>query len=182
MLLIDESGSMCGDRTQCARVAAIGLAEVFGNLNIPISIIGFTADESRHSAVHYHYLHWKNTQKERLKLLGLTARKNNFDGYSIRYASQLLAKRPEKNKLMIVISDGQPACHYYPSMLTGVTDTSQAIREASKKVDIIGVAIDNSDTEILYGMYKNHFVHIANVRELFSQLSGVIKNKIKKWE
>ena len=182
LLLVDESGSMCGQREQCARQCAIGLAEVFGNLNIPTSVIGFTGDISGYQAVHNHYLHWQNKKSERTSLLNISAKVENFDGYSIRYATELLSKRKEEHKLLVVISDGVPACSvYYRGGVDGVKDTAYAIREARKKVDILGVAIGNSDTEKLFSMWQSNFFHISNTNELFEKLSGKIAEIIKKW-
>lgn len=181
MLLIDESGSMSGNKERCAKSAAIGLAEVFGNLNIPISVIGFTADVQEASVVHFHYLHWLNTVSERVKLLNISSYATNFDGYSIRYATKLLLKRPETHKILIVLSDGTPSSRYYRHGPNGVKDTSNAIKEATKKVDVIGVAVGNKDTEVLYAMYKNDFLHVGKIDDLYNQLAQKIKNKIKGW-
>jgi len=181
MLLVDESGSMYGHSSYCARLAAIGLAEVFGNLKIPMSVIGYTADMDGFSAVHYHYMHWLNNPSERLKLLNINARDNNFDGYSIRYATKQFRKRKEQHKLLIVISDGSPSCRYYRNHSTGIADTKKAIEEATKKLDVIGVAIDNADTDILFSMYKKDFLHVSEVDALFNKLATTIKEKVKNW-
>lgn len=182
MLLIDESGSMGGSKEYCARQAAIGLAETFGALKIPTAIMGFTADIGGYDVVQYHYLHWKNTLSDRYKLMQIKARANNFDGYSIRYATKLLAKRKEQHKLFIILSDGQPACRYYYGATGGIKDTTKAIQEAAKVADVIGVGIGLYDDSVLYSMYKEHFVSIKDVTQLYHQLSGVIKKKIKGWE
>lgn len=182
MLLIDESGSMGGSKEYCARQAAIGLAETFGALKIPTAIMGFTADTGGYDVVQYHYLHWKNTLSDRYKLMQIKARANNFDGYSIRYATKMLAKRKEQHKLFIILSDGQPACRYYYGATSGVKDTTKAIQEAAKVADVIGVGIGLYDDSVLYSMYKEHFVSIKDVTQLYHQLSGVIKKKIKGWE
>lgn len=176
-LLIDESGSMHGSKANCARNAAIGLAETFSTLNVPTCVIGFTTANS--GVAHYHYLHWKNTAAERLKLLNISGRACNFDGYSIRYASKLTEKRPEEHKLMIVISDGLPS--FCRGKSDAVADAAQAIREVGKKMDIIGVAVGNTDTEKLYALWKNNFLHISNTKQLYDQLGKKIKEKIKRW-
>lgn len=178
-LVVDISGSMCGRKISVAREAAIGLCEVFAKLKIPTKVMAFTADTNRVDVVHYHYLNWNNTRAERVKLLQLEAQCNNFDGYSIRYAGREITRRPEEHKLMIIISDGEPACHYYRGD-SGITDTTNAIREASKNATVIGVAID-ADAEVLYKMYGKHFIYIKKIDELFAQLGQQIRKEIASW-
>lgn len=181
MLCIDESGSMRGSKAKCARQAAIGLSEVFAKLNIPLAVMGFTADEGANVS-HYHYLNWHTSPAERMRLLGISARSNNFDGYSIRYAAELLKRRKEKNKLLIIISDGQPACLYYRSAGSGIADTQNAIKNASKDVDIIGVGVDTYDTAVLHAMYQRYFVEVRQASQIFYKLGAVIKDRIRKWD
>ena len=143
--------------------------------------MGFTADTQGFDVVHSHYVTWKNNYTERLKLLNISARANNCDGYSIRYAAKVLKKYNAKNRLLIVLSDGQPAAHGY-SGKDGVIDTKNAIREAKKNVSVLGVAIGNNDTETIHCMYENDFLHVGNVQDLFFGLSKKIKHIIKHWE
>lgn len=180
MLIIDESGSMSGNRKyMSARESAIALAEVFASLNIPIYIMGFTADTQGHDVVHNHYITWKNTKSDRLKLLNISARCNNCDGYSIRYGTQILKKSKAKYKLMLILSDGQPAAYSYNN---GIADTKMAIKEAKKIASVLGVAIGNNDTNTIHYMYENDFLHISNVNELFFGLARKIKTLIRNWD
>ena len=183
-ILVDESGSMSANQKyNSAKECCIALAEIFGNLNIPIYVIGFTADTRcngrNYDIVHNHYVTWKNARNERLKLLNISARANNCDGYSIRYATEVLKKHKAKNKLLIVISDGQPAAYSYSD---GVADTKLAIKEAKRNVSVLGVAVGNNDTETIHYMYENDFLHISNASDLFSGLAHKVKNIIKGWD
>jgi nitric oxide reductase activation protein len=180
-LLIDESGSMSGSKAEHAKQAAIALAEVMGNLKIPVYVIGFTADTSGYDAVHNHYITWKNTKADRFKLLNITARANNFDGYSIRYGGEILKKKNSKHKLMIVISDGSPACRAYWGT-DGIADNKDAIRDVRKEASVLGVAIGNSDTEELHYMYGKDFIHIRNMDDLFAGIASKMASIIKSWE
>lgn len=172
----DESGSMGGSKIKAERETIIVLAELFANLNIPFYAMGFTADCEGYDAVHNHYIKWKNTAKERAKLININSRSCNFDGYSVRFAGELLKKRKEEHRLLIVLSDGQPNCDKYGYGSAGIADTKNAIREVRKYADVLGVAIGNSDTELLHGMYGKDFIHIGNVEEL----SVKLPNKIAK--
>ena len=178
-ILVDESGSMSHrNKDLAARYCCIALSEVFANLNIPVYIIGFTADTQRHDIVHNHYITWKNTHNERLKLLNITARANNCDGYSIRYATEVIKKNKSENKLLIVLSDGQPAASGY---YDGVHDTKQAIKDAKKQTSVLGVAIGNSDTETIHYMYEKDFLNVSTVDDLFAGLSRQLQKLMKNW-
>lgn len=179
-LLVDESGSMCSNhKATSARECCIALSEVFANLKIPVYVIGFTADTQGYDIVHNHYITWNNTKKDRTKLLNITARANNCDGYSIRYATEVLKKnKTAEHKLLIVLSDGQPAARNY---YDGVADTKQAIKEAKKYASVLGVAIGNNDTNTIHSMYEKDFLHVSKVEDLTVQLAQVLKRIVKKW-
>lgn len=179
IMLVDESGSMDDDdKYKTARKTAILLAEVFDRLHIPIKVIGFT--ESCRTVTHYHYLSWKNTPQERCKLLNISARMANFDGYSIRYGSELLNKRPEKHKLMIVVSDGCPAASYYASN-DGIEDTRNAVHYASKTAKVLGILVGSSSPQKHQYMYGVNFLHITNVEALPALLAQRVKRIVKRW-
>lgn len=181
MLAIDESGSMDGSRIERAKEAAINLAEIFGKLGIPTYIMGFTADTLRVDVVHHHYVDWTNLKAERYALTSIHADSNNFDGYSIRYASKLLGLRPEIHKVLIVISDGQPACHAYSYGDSGYRDTKDAIREARSDGQVVlGVAI-GADIDVLQKMYGNDFIFITTGEDLFTGIMKKFTDMVKKW-
>lgn len=182
-ILVDESGSMQSDsKSTCAMQCVVGLAEAFSRLRIPLKVIGYTADIGGYDAVHYHYMHWLNTPAERANLLSITHRCDNFDGYSIRYGTEMLLKRKERHKIMIIISDGHPAALYYRSRAAGIEDTIDAIKQARKKVDVIGVGVGSANTAVWEAMYGSDFVHVKNANDLFKRIGYEIQKKMKKWE
>ena len=91
--------------------------------------------------------------------------------------TKLLKKRKEQHKLLIVLSDGQPAARDYRD---GIADTKAAIRDARNHAHVLGVAIGNSDTETINNMYERNFLHISNVSDLFYGLSKELKNIFKR--
>ena len=180
MIAIDESGSMYGSRIERAKEAAINLAEIFGRLGISTYILGYTADTSGADVVHHHYTTWENKREDRWKLTSIAALANNFDGYSIRYASNILKLRPETHKLMIVISDGQPACNAY-NYEAGYSDTKDAIREARGNDQVVlGVAI-GSDEDVLQKMYGRDFIFLETGDDLFGGIMKKFTEMVKKW-
>lgn len=108
-LLVDESGSMCsGDRCTYARAAAIILHDFCDSLDIPIMVYGHSTD-GRGVAL-YSYAEFDGFDSDdRYWLMDIGARSNNRDGAALRFVAERLSKRPEAVKLLILVSDGQPA-------------------------------------------------------------------------
>lgn len=181
-ILVDESGSMrSGDNWQCAMMCCIGLTEVLAKLHIPTKVIGFTADHDHgYDVTHHHYMHWLNTREERMNLTNISAHSNNFDGYSIRYATEMIKRRKEQHKILIIISDGAPACNYYYKK-NGIIDTTDAVKQAAKKVDVIGVGIGGRDTTVWRTMYGSAFIHVKNAKDLLTNIGKEIQNIMRRW-
>ena len=176
-LCIDQSGSMHSEhRMDHARKTAIVLAEALTKLKIPYYVMGFTADIGA-SAVHNHFVDWKNRKIDRESLVGMQAGGNNFDGYSIRYCAELLKTRRENNKILFVISDGEPACNSYRSFHAGISDTTTAIKDARKSSTVFGIAIGTGcNQSTLQGMYGADFIAVSDS----SLLTNVFAKKLAK--
>lgn len=81
----------------------------------------------------------------------------NMDGYSIRIAAMDLAKRPEKNKIMIVLSDGLPSA--YRDEKEAIADVHSAVKWA-RSHGIIVIAImfgEDSYLKTCYPDYKKMY-------------------------
>ncbi|WP_027432043.1 cobaltochelatase CobT-related protein [Lachnospira multipara] len=174
LLLVDHSGSMGGHKIEIARTTSIILAESLSRLNIDFSIIGFAADKLGYNAVHFHYCNRKeNSLSQRSSLLSMEPGGNNFDGYSIRYATEYLKNSPSnKKKLLFIISDGKPHARAYSRAgLNGIEDTTLAIKDAKKSVSLFGIGIGNCDPEVLLKMYGKDFIHVKDIALLPNELS-----------
>lgn len=178
---VDESGSMWGDRIEQAKFACIVIAEACARAGIPLYIMGFTADIGGYDAYHLHYIRWKNSKAERWSLMNISARDNNFDGYSLRYASKMLKQRNEERKLLIVISDGQPAANAYRSYSTvGISDTFEAVRQAtSDGITVHGIAIGGRDDEVLKKIYGINFTQNEDLKLLIKDFGNSILKQLR---
>ena len=127
-LLIDESGSMCageGSPAHHAKLAAIALAEALDALGVPFEVIGFknlfhsdcaTSPESRRL-----YTRWLPFQfdvfkgwdekytRTKARLVHVRGDGENVDGEAVLTTAKRLAARPEQRKILVVLSDGDPA-------------------------------------------------------------------------
>lgn len=182
MLLVDESGSMGGRRITNARLAAIMLAEAMAEAGIPCSVVGHSGDDRYNYSVELeHYTTFKNASADRASLAMIEARCQNRDGPAIRWASSILKKRPERNKLMIVISDGQPAANRYYGE-EAIFDTKAAIRDAKRLHNIVGVILEaGSSTDILKTMYGNDYVECTSSKNLKESIAKIITSQCKNW-
>ena len=145
-LLIDVSGSMGsstknGTRYSDALFSASIIEEALRDL-VPFNIILFTTRGD--SVVHYNIKGFKGSKFNHCQSFFNEhpyAFNANNDAVSIAIASEKLSKRSEQEKLLFVISDGQPA-HYGLSGGKGIVLTKQSVDEARKKgVKVIGIAI-----------------------------------------
>ena len=108
----------------------------------------------------------------------------NRDGLAIRAMTEKLYKRPESNKLLMVLSDGAP-CHggteYVGTM--ALEDTCKEIREHRKRgsIDILGLYVGDSVTTLQREkqMFGNDFVHIKKATSFAPQVIRLLKEKIK---
>ena len=50
---------------------------------------------------------------DKYRLMDISARGSNRDGAALRFVAEKLSKRPESVKLLILVSDGQPAADGY---------------------------------------------------------------------
>ena len=175
-LLVDMSGSMRGTKIDVAKRTAIVLAESFASLKIPCYIMGFTADEDWNAGTvnQYHFVSWKNTPAERASLSGIAHKWDNDDGYSIRYAAQVLKRKPAEHKILFVISDGSPACMRYDHV-NGIEDTTHAILEAKKIAEVFGIGIGSGVYPELKEMYGGNYLMVRNVQDLTENFSRQMK-------
>lgn len=51
--------------------------------------------------------------KDQYRLMDMSSRSGNRDGAAIRFVAERLLQRPEADKLLFIISDGQPAAEGY---------------------------------------------------------------------
>lgn len=64
------------------------------------------------------------------EIVQLEPQEDNRDGFAIRHMTKRLQRRTEKQKFLIVFSDGEPAAFGYEQ--NGIVDTHEAVLEARK--------------------------------------------------
>lgn len=182
VLCVDLSGSMGGYKVREAKRTSVIFAEALTALKIPYYIMGFSADTGA-DAVHQHYVTWTDKKSERETLAVMKASGNNFDGYSIRYAARLLKDKAASNKLLFVISDGQPVCSRYGyfNAACGIADTVNAIKDSRKVATTFGIAIGRGcKPETLQSMYGKDFICVEEASNLANTLGKKLQKLLAK--
>ena len=191
-LLIDNSGSMFGKKVEVAMVAAYALAQTLERVGIPCEMLGFTTggyaysgntmseadqkvrynrtcslimpiyksfDERVNSIVKQRIAHMAYNQP------GMNA---NVDGECLEYAAMRLMKRREPRKVLMVLSDGQPAGAH------NATDHLKTVVEDLTKsgLDMVGIGIMD---ESVKHYYPKHMVLRA-----VEDLPSIVMNELKR--
>lgn len=106
-VLVDQSGSMSGERIRMARLMAMVVYDFCRSMNIPITIYGHSCRKYHVSL--YSYAEFDSIDgNDKYRLLHMYPEATNRDGCAVRYVANKLVDRTEKTKLFIIVSDGQP--------------------------------------------------------------------------
>lgn len=177
-LLVDESGSMSwGDRITHAKKTAIVLYDFCQSLQVPITIYGHSTGGS--GVELYSYAEFDSIDtSDRYRLMDMSARGGNRDGAALRFVAEHLAKRPEKQKLLIIISDGQPAdTGYYGT--EAEADLRGIKKEYSKKGIKLFAAAIGDDKENIKRIYQDGFLDITKLEDLPKNMTLLVKQYLK---
>lgn len=176
-ILNDESGSMGShDRVTYARSASIILHDFCKGLDIPVAIYGHTewVDVELYAYAEFDSI----DNKDHYRLMDMSARGGNRDGAALRYVAERLMTRPEAIKLLIIISDGQPAGENYCG-----TEAEADLRGIKKEYSAKGIqlfaAAIGSDKQNIQRIYGNGFLDITNLEKLPTNLGKLIIQQVK---
>ena len=177
-LRIDESASMSAfGRLEAAKQAAVALYEFCTGCGIPIMVYGDTADRSKLEQMSvYAYVDFESKDAdEKYALMNIQARSNNRDGMALRIISDRLLNAPQKSKLIISISDGQPKAMPDYSGEKAAHDMKDTLQEFRRKgIQFLAAAIgqDKEAIQELYG--AENTLDITDLKQLPARLVQVI--------
>ncbi|WP_395857629.1 vWA domain-containing protein [Anoxybacillus ayderensis] len=109
----------------------------------------------------------------------LEPQEDNRDGLAIRLMTEELQKRNEKQKFLLVFSDGEPAAFGYDQ--NGIVDTHEAVIEARKLgIEVVNVFLANgmiteSQQKTIENIYGHYHVIVPNVEQLPTFLAPLLK-------
>lgn len=177
-LLLDESGSMCAcDRCTYARASAIILYDFCQSLGIPVMVYGHSTGCS--TVELYSYAEFESfDQDDKYRMMDIGARGSNRDGAALRYVAERLSRRPEAVRILILVSDGQPAdCGYGGS---AAEEDLRGIKQEYQRKGILFVAAAiGDDKQNIERIYGDSFMDITDLNQLPAKLTTVVKRHIR---
>ena len=181
-LVIAESGSMGGaQRCTYARATAIILEDFCRNLGIPVMIYGHSTNWRTYGASVelYSYVEFDAyDNNDKYRLMNISSRGGNRDGAALRYVAERLMERPEPQKLLMIISDGQPADEGY-SGTAAEEDLSSIKQEYQRKGVLFVAAAIGSDKANIERIYGDSFLDITDLTQLPVRLTNIVKKYIR---
>jgi len=203
---VDMSGSMNGEKRRIACDTAIVLFECLSKIGIPFELVGFDSSHSypteadhrevkrashdkdnsgkcaRYDALHtYVFKGFRDRAFDaRPYIMGLdntpVAGHNNCDGESVELIHRRLAARPEKRKIMFVLSDGCPATDAYTGHQLA-RHLKKVVQDIERKgTDIVGIGIEDKNVKHFYT--KN--VVIQRAEELSGTMLKLLEDALVK--
>lgn len=177
IIIKDDSGSMCGINEERAIQALTLCEESFKG--IPGFSLSITTFSETCGEYHKIIKDWNDNDPVQnyttsYAMAGNRPGGSNNDAYAISIATKQLLKRPEKSKLLIVISDGLPCCPM--EMVT------KAVKLARKQGIFVISLFMGSPSELKSGwesyrvMYENYFCGVQQ-----ENLSNALYNLMRKF-
>lgn len=169
-LLIDMSGSMLGKRMEQARLCALCLYEFCKSAGIPVLIYGHHTDKLyrrvQNETIYLHSLaEFDSDPKDKYRIAGMKAGGCNRDGAAISFVGEKLAKRPEKIKLLFLISDGFPNATCYNGKQAEEDLLKIKEKLEKKRITMLTAAI-GEDKEAIQRIYQEGFLDISDLEQL----------------
>ena len=186
LLLIDGSGSMAGERRNSAMISSVILHEVLKKQGIQHAIVEHRAHYGEPEIDVNILVDFNAKEEEKLNIMQLDAENNTRDGLALYWAEKYINQKTFcDNKIIIVLSDGQP-CHDYDGYFGPVAnkDTENAAKKIiNRGTNIIAVALDNDcdddDISSTYIDLKEIYPHLVQCKDL-KRLTGQILNIISR--
>ena len=176
-VLIDESGSMSGERIEAARDTAVLLNEAVGSIpQVELFIYGHTGDIRTSRSTELHVYREKG-YSPKYALGSVRACCENRDGIAIYEVAQRVRKQTQLPVLFFILSDGAPCAGSYHG-----ESAMSHVREMVNKVEamqfnVVQVCINHSYPP--ERMFK-HFVILEDLSTLAISLGRVIKKATMK--
>lgn len=181
----DGSGSMYGGK-QNLSADACSIIEYGLKGMVPLKIINFSTNYD--TVLHYLVKNFDDSDKHISYSTSYSKSKGfnggNKDGYSIRVCTQELLKRPEKDKILIVLSDGLPSDY---NSINPEDDVKDAVKCARRKGIVVipiffGDDYFRNDERTLNAyqyMYEKHIIN-SSPEELGNRLVKLLKSLVLK--
>lgn len=177
-VLLDESGSMNrAGRYKYAQAAAIILQDFCYRLHIPLMVYGHSTSGDQVDL--YSYVEYDTfDDSDRYRLADIQARNSNRDGAALRYVGEHLLKRPERNKIRILVSDGYPShTHYWGN--EAEKDLRAFHSDFVRRGGLLIAAAIGDDKDAIHRIYGQSFMDITDLPTFPLHLTQYLKRHIR---
>jgi nitric oxide reductase activation protein len=187
-LLIDSSSSM-EEKVGHVLESIVLFHEVLRRLRIVHAVTAFWEEASLGQAAErytyfQHLIRLDNCLLPSVgpRVMQWQTREDNRDGYAIRRFAELFQDRAEKRKVIIVLTDGEPAADQYVEL--GVQDTYQAVQQVRKSgIELVGIMLGERDQidrqkGLMRSIYGTDHLVTEDVTHLPQLLAPLLKKKL----
>jgi nitric oxide reductase activation protein len=189
-LLVDCSASMF-DKMGETKIGLTLFHETLKSLRIPHEVVGFWEDADRVTEEEAPNLFQVAVDfasscvpASGAALLQLEPQQDNRDGFAIRRMTSRLLRRPERQRVMLVFSDGEPSAANYNE--EGILDTYEAVLQARRLgLEVISVflangAVHETQRQTMRNLYGRYSIVVPQVEELPQQLAPLLRKLLLK--
>lgn len=109
--------------------------------------------------------------------MDISARGSNRDGAALRFVAEKMVKRPEEIRILMLISDGQPAdSGYYGA---AAEEDLRGIKQEYRRKGLLFIAAAiGDDKQNIERIYGDSFMDITDLNQLPIKLTAVVKRHI----
>lgn len=179
-LLVDMSKSMSrGNRILFAQKAALLLHHFCLSLDIPILVMGHSEEFEGNKAVElYAYADFdKPDWNDQFRMMDIRPMENNRDGAALKFVGHKLMQRPETDKLLFVLSDGEPAASDYGGIYAQL-DLQLIKKDIDRARIILFAGAIGDDKESIHNCYGDSFLDLSDLSSLPVRIVSQLKKHI----
>ena len=193
-IVIDESGSMSNCYLQM-QLLALALGETLDKIGVPFEILGASTMSysfdmpALEGFTRTNPIRWKiykvfnenwNAVKERIT--HVHHYNNHIDGEVVQFAASRLATRPERRKVILSLSDGEPCGGQGndADMAANLIRVCERCRKSG--IEVYGFGVQTTTPKAFYG--EKHFIYLESAetmsQEFFVNLANIVtQGKVK---
>lgn len=159
-----------------ARDATALLADAMGKIGDPFAIHGFNSN-GRHDVEYYRFKDFDAPYDDKVKarLAGVTGQLSTRMGTALRHAGSILARRPSHKKLILTLTDGEPADNDERDPQYLRYDTKRAVEELARSgIKTFCVSLDPHADEYVSRIFgAKNFMVLDQVSRLPEKLPAL---------
>lgn len=179
-ILLDESGSMGSNIKEAKKAVLSLLLGLKDNKHINLYVYGHTANVGQRTSDIQMYKYYNTLERieDWRTIFSARSRGNNADGYAIEKVAQIMRASKSKDKILCVVSDGQPHANNYGGYLaeSHVRNITQSLEnEGITVIQICMAFIENSPK-----MFK-HFIPYEKNGKFFDNLKKILLTKLNQF-